>query len=306
MQVVPLPGAVDADGGVVLNHLRREDVEADSVSLELELDGVEGPGGVGPIQRADEALISVRQDLAAHSQRHRRLFIADPGVGLAQVEPVTEDSDVRQAVADARSAGILALKPELQPGGRCDPQVQTGPDETVSVVIPLPVPQAPAALEAATELAGKRYPTWELVPHAAFSRCRRLFRIFFLIVAAAGSSRQRQRPDDAGQHNPLEQKGKTRNVPQTGDSRVSAGVIFAIRVRTRSACARMHATPQPRRFRQSAGKSENSLIANLHCYLRALQHLSPAGDQPPGVRPVLGSRVTIPEPVALFLPFQRH
>ena len=134
----PLGGEVGATEDAVIRRLGIEDlrlvplvileghrtggeqVEGPGVIDPAQLEGVKGARRVQPLERADQALVAVAEELAADRGAGAFLGVADLRVGLEHIEDVValgaEHADfIRPAAADL--AHILALDVELEPGG---------------------------------------------------------------------------------------------------------------------------------------------------------------------------------------------
>src|SRR5690606_24609714 len=97
---------------------------------------IERPRGVGPVERADQPLVAVVEQLPSYRDRGRgRLAAADLHVGLAHVEGIAVDARCAFA-ANAGRSRILTLEKELEPRFWSDGHIQPRARQAVGVVAP--------------------------------------------------------------------------------------------------------------------------------------------------------------------------
>ena len=102
--------------------MRGEGIERPVLLLPAQLHRVEGPADIVPIERADESLVAVTQELPADLEREREVFgIAKFDLALAQVERVVTFRAERARKVGAVGIDlprVLTLRVDFQPVGR--------------------------------------------------------------------------------------------------------------------------------------------------------------------------------------------
>lgn len=151
VKVVPIERIVDLAVGVGSNNRRGKEVDVHGLSAHFQFDRIEAACGIGPLERSDQFLIPVTQQLPAHGQGQRCVFgRSNFHVCLSKVDRIAKHP-VGGSWSNPRSPGILALKEEPDLRMRPNPDVDSGPGEAIAIIHAVRESQTSPALETKTE-----------------------------------------------------------------------------------------------------------------------------------------------------------